>query len=324
MSDEIDVIDEAAGITPAAWESRLDALLKFIEPFEDYINGGFPAELCSEAKNKPFALSYSSISKLVDNPLRFYEYVVNSKFLGRKEPTKAMLIGQIADDYILSRMNEGLDHAYQPMSKVHKRNTKAGKQAFADEQDEIQKRYPDATIVDKATYELAQNVVHSLIGDYQYNGVMHYVRQQTYDLLITYAKRSKVRFKYVCPKFGLTVVGEVDLYGKDAHGEWYAADLKSMAAVDNKAFYYSVRDRLLYLQAYIYKVALKQVFGIDIQSYYVIAGCVDGHSNIYRLTSRDFDKGKQDYEQGLSTFANCQLLGAPAFVSSYDINKYEF
>jgi hypothetical protein len=324
MSDEIDVIDEAAGNTPAAWESRLDALLKYIEPFEDYINGGFPAELCSEAKNKPFALSYSSISKLVDNPLRFYEYVVNSKFLGRKEPTKAMLIGQIADDYILSRLIAGEQQAYVPMLGTHKRNTKVGKASFADEEASLKEAYPDATIVDRATYELAQNVVNSLVGEYQYQGIRHYVRQQAYELLQTYALASKVRFKYTCPKFGLTVVGEVDLYGKDAHGEWYAADLKSMAAVDNKAFYYSVRDRLLYLQAYIYKVALKQVFGIDIQSYYVIAGCVDGHSNIYRLTSRDFDKGKQDYEQGLSTFANCQLLGAPAFVSSYDINKYEF
>ena len=322
MSDEIEITDEAAGSTSAAWESRLDALLKYIEPFEQYINGGFPDALCSEAKSKPFALSYSSISKLVDNPLRFYEYVVNSKFLGRKEPTKAMLIGQIADDYILSRMNGEL--GYVSMSAVHKRNTKAGKQAFADEQDALKKRYPDAIIVDKATYELAQNVVHSLVGDYTYQGIRHFVRPQAYQLLDTYAVASKVRFKYVCPKFGLTVVGEVDLYGKDADGEWYAADLKSMAAVDNKAFYYSVRDRLLYLQAYIYKIALKQVFDIDIKSYYVIAGCVDGHSNIYRLTSRDFDKGKQDYEQGLATFANCQLLGAPAFVSSYDINKYEF
>jgi len=322
MSDEIDVIDEAAGSTPAAWESRLDALLKFIEPFEDYINGGFPDALCSEAKNKPFALSYSSISKLVDNPLRFYEYVVNSKFLGRKEPTKAMLIGQIADDYILSRMNGEL--GYVPMLGTHKRNTKAGKASFLEEEEKLKAANPYAVIVDKATYELAQNVVHSLVGYYKYQGIDYYVRPQAYDLLERYAIASKIRFKYVCPKFGLTVVGEVDLYGKDANNEWYAADLKSMAAVDNKAFYYSVRDRLLYLQAYIYKVALKQVFGIDIQSYYVIAGCVDGHSNIYRLTSRDFDKGKQDYEQGLSTFANCQLLGAPAFVSSYDINKYEF
>lgn len=322
MQDD-EIQDDAAVASAAAWESRLEMLLTYIQPFEDYINGGQPAELCDDAKGRAFALSYSSISKLADNPLRFYEYVVNSKFLGRKEPTKAMLVGLIADDYILSRLIAGEAQAYVPMLGTHKRNTKAGKLSYAEELETLTAAYPNATIVDKDTYEKAQNVVNSLVGEYKYLGQKQYVRKAAYDLLITHAIASKQRFSYVCPTYGLKIVGEIDMYGRDANGEYYAADLKSMAAVDNKTFYYSIRDRLLYLQAYIYKLALKQVFGIEIKSYYVIAGCADGHSNIYRLTSRDFERGQQDYENGLSTFAHCQMLGAPAFISSYNIQQFE-
>lgn len=320
----IEAIEEDAAATPAAaWESRLEALLKFVEPFEAYINGYLPAELCEAASGRLFALSYTSISKLVDNPLRFFEYVVNSKFLGRKEPTKAMLVGLIADDYILSRLIAGEAQAYVPMLGAHKRNTKAGKEAHAAELSQLAAAHPQAQIVDKDTYEKAQNVVASLVGTYLYEGQEMYVRKTAYDLLITHAIGSKYRFKYVCPKYGLAVVGEVDMYGRNEYGDYYAADLKSMAAVDNKTFYWNVRDRLLYLQAYIYKLALKQTLGIDIQSYYVIAGCADGHSNIYKLSERDFAKGQQDYEQGLSTFADCAMRGAPAFISSYDIQNFE-
>ena len=315
--------DEAAANHAAAWECGLDVLLEYIQPFEAYINGEQPAQLCDAAKGRQFALSYTSISKLADNPLRFFEYVVNSKFLGRREPTKAMLVGLIADDYILSRLIAGDAQAYVPMLGQHKRNTKVGKAAYAEEEARLMVAYPDATIVDKATYEKAQNVVKSLVGQYNYEGVTHYVRRQAYDLLISYAVASKVRFNYICPKYGLPVLGEVDMYGRNAQGEWYAADLKSMNAVDNKTFYWNVRDRLLYLQAYIYKMALKQCKGIDISAYYVIAGCADGHSNIYKLTERDFAKGQQDYEQGLATFADCLLMGAPAFVRSYNIQEFE-
>jgi hypothetical protein len=318
-----EVQDEAAAENAAAaWESKLEHLISYIEPFEEYINGQMPKELHPAAT--PFALSYSSISKLADNPLRFYEYVVNSKFLGRKEPTKAMLIGLIADDYILSRLVAGEEQAYVPMLNSHKRNTKAGKASYAEEVATLTTAHPNAIIIDKDTYEKAQNVVNSLVGTYTYNNQIHYVRKQAYDLLITNAVGSKKRFTYICPLFGLKVVGEIDLFGKDENGDWYAADLKSMASVDNKTFYYSVRDRLLYLQAYIYKLALKQVFNIEIKNYYVVAGCADGHSNIYKLNQRDFEKGRQDYEAGLSTFAECLMLGAPAFIQSYDIKKYEF
>jgi hypothetical protein len=321
MIEEIE--DQAAASGVAAWECGLDILLEYINPFEAYVNGELPTQLHSSAQGRPFALSYTSISKLIDNPLRFFEYVVNSKFLGRKEPSKAMLIGLIADDYILSRLFAGEEKAYICMESTHNKRTKAGKEAFAAEEAKLMEQNPNAKIVDKATYEKAQNVVKSLVGEYQYFGKRMYVREKAYDLLITCAVASKVKFNYVCPKYGFPIVGEVDTYGRDANGDWYAADLKSMAAVDNKTFYWNVRDRQLYLQAYIYKLALKQALGIDIEAYYVIAGCADGHSNIYKLSERDFAKGQQDYEQGLATFTHCLMLGASAFIKSYDIQEFD-
>jgi len=310
-----ELIDELGQVEDAPMGvSSLPELLRYLEPFYAYISGSMPPQLRTDKK---FALSYTSICKMLDNPLRFFEYVVNSKFFGQRPATPAMLVGSIADDYILNRLVKNGELEFVPLRQHHKRNTKAGKEAYAKELAEVMASYPDATVVDAGVYNKAMRVVDSLVGTYSLNGKMHNVNPRAMQLLVDDALQSKWRFSFKCPFYHLPITGEIDVWGKDNEGNYYAADLKSMAAVDNKAFGWAIKDRLLPLQAYIYKLALKEVLGINITSYYVVAGCVDNHSNICKLSSAHFAAGEADYNEGVGAFSDCLLRGAEAFVKSY-------
>lgn len=314
--DEIQGSEQGSDILVGRpFERNLEKLLPYLPDFFEYVNGLMPASLHTQ---KQFALSFTSISKLLENPLRFFEYVVNTKFLGASTTTKAMLVGQIADDYILGRIVNGDAAKYVGIKGDHKRNTKAGKAAYEAEIAQIlNENEPDITVVEKATYETAERVIFSLVGTYRYNKREYAVNPQAMKILVERAKGAKQRFVFDCPEFGLPITGEIDVWGQFEDGSYYIADLKSMADVSSNAFDWAIRDRLLALQAFTYRTAMREAFGITVSQCYIVAGCADNHSNIKLLTSRDILMGEELYRSALSKFSACLMNGGHSFIKSY-------
>lgn len=232
---------------------------------------------------KKFTLSASSLAKLHKNPLAFFLYVIDSKFVGtddEEEDTRAMLVGSVfhsitLDQRIMSRPCqfavepqlpevEFTTDKLTPMGNLTKEG-KAEKDAFlaarkAEEQALFaaeKAKNPHVEFVDSDLFEEAQNYSDLLLGEVTIEGEKKPLNPKAHGIL-SKVFATEVDFIFKCPKSKKMVRGFIDFIGFDpATNTFFAGDLKLMTrAVDKWSMMREVRDRKLVLQAYVYKHAI--------------------------------------------------------------------
>lgn len=253
--------------------------LVYLSDFYAYVLGIIDAP----RTGKKFNLSATSLAKLHKNPLAFFLYVVDSKFVGEneeEEDTRAMLVGSVfhsitLDNRIMRRpcqysiepplpAVEFITDRLTPMGNLTKEG-KAEKDAFlaarkAEEQELFaaeKAKNPNVEFVDADLFEEAQNYSDLLLGEVSIEGVIMPLNPKAHWIL-SMVFATEVHFMYKCPKSKKWVRGFIDFIGFDSRtNTFFAGDLKLMTrAVDKWSMMREVRDRKLVLQAYVYKHAI--------------------------------------------------------------------